>query len=66
MKIRCFTCNKKIKSALPLSCKCEKYFCKLHKYPEHKCPFDYIKEHQEKLKLNNPKITPEKICRNII
>lgn len=67
MKIRCFSCNKKIKSVLPISCKCEKYFCGLHKIPiDHKCDFDYKNEQKEKLKIDNPKIVPEKICQSII
>ena len=64
MKIRCFTCNKKIKSVLPISCKCEEYFCGLHKM-EHKCSFDYKKENKEKLKIDNPQVIPEKINNKI-
>jgi len=62
MKKRCNLCNKKIKSVLPYKCKCDKYYCGLHKIPmEHNCNFDFFKEHKEKLKIQNPKIVAEKI-----
>ena len=60
MKKRCKFCNKKIKSVLPIKCKCEEYYCGLHKI-EHNCSFDYRKEHKERLKINNPQIIAEKI-----
>ena len=37
-------CNKKLKIT-DMSCKCEKIFCKIHKFPEdHKCSFNYKSE----------------------
>lgn len=37
-------CNKKLKLT-DMYCKCEKIFCKIHKFPEdHKCDFNYNSE----------------------
>lgn len=61
MKKRCFTCNKKIKSIIPLQCKCKNYYCNKHKISyEHNCNFDYLKENQDKLKEQNEKIVSNK------
>ena len=64
MKKHCEICNKKINSAMPLLCKCNKYYCHLHKYPDHKCDFDYFKEQQKKLKDENQKILSSKLITN--
>ena len=56
----CSLCNKKMKSLLPIPCKCNKIFCNLHKI-DHNCKYDYIKEQQEKIKRNNPIIIAPKI-----
>jgi len=61
---KCEICRKKIKSVLPTVCKCDKYFCGLHK-GDHDCSFDYVKNHKERLKVNNPQIVPEKIKNKI-
>ena len=61
MKKRCEICRKKIKSLLPIQCKCEKYFCNLHRYPDHDCNFDYKKENKENLIIKNPKVISNKI-----
>lgn len=59
---KCKKCNKKIKSLLPIACKCKEYFCGKHKIPhDHDCSFDYINEKKEQLKIQNPKIIPEKL-----
>lgn len=51
---RCFQCNKKV-GMFGFTCKCGKLFCSVHRYAsEHGCTYDYRKEHQEKIKLNNP------------
>lgn len=60
--IRCNNCNKKIKSLLPLKCKCEKYYCGLHKL-DHGCDFDYKKEYQEVLEKENPVVKHDKLER---
>ncbi len=59
--MKCEVCRKKIKSVLPIKCKCEKYFCNMHKIPiDHKCKYDYIKTTIDKLNRENPKIKAEK------
>lgn len=61
-KKRCNKCNKKIKSSLPVQCKCEHFFCNLHRLPfDHDCNFDYINNYKQKLEKTNIKIIPEKI-----
>jgi hypothetical protein len=65
MKERCESCFKKIKTLLPFKCKCDKYFCNLHRYPEHLCNFNYKKENKEKLTIKNPKIIADKLKYNI-
>lgn len=63
-KIRCKICRTRVKSILPFKCKCENYYCNLHKDPwEHRCSFDYISEQKEKLKCQNQKITSDKFQR---
>ena len=62
MKKRCEECKKKIKSIMVFACKCEKYYCNLHKV-EHDCPFDYRKEQTEKLKKENPKVVNSKVLK---
>lgn len=42
-------------------CKCDKVFCRKHKFPEdHKCKYNFKKDYEEKLKINNPKIINNK------
>ena len=55
---KCFYCKKKLKlTELDLKCKCKNNFCSKHLKPHtHKCTFDYVKEMQEKIKKNNPKM----------
>ena len=61
-KKRCLKCNKKIKSILPLQCKCKNYYCNMHKIAsEHDCSFNYLKENQERLEKNNEKIISNKL-----
>ncbi len=58
---RCLICNKKIKLT-DIKCKCDIFYCSLHKYPEqHNCTYDYKKESRELIKKFNPKIIPNKI-----
>lgn len=58
--IRCITCNKKIKSVLPIACRCENFYCILCKY-EHNCSYDYKKEFKEKLEKSNPEVKHQKL-----
>jgi hypothetical protein len=60
-KKRCFVCKKKIKSVIPYQCRCEQYFCRLHK--EHNCTFDYKEYHKKKLKKENPKVVHPKFVK---
>ena len=62
MKKKCDYCKQKIKSVLPIPCKCKKYFCNKHKFSEeHKCTYDYLTENREKLKKDNPKVSNNRI-----
>eukprot|EP00347_Sterkiella_histriomuscorum_P023921 403332926 len=57
-KSLCWTCKKKV-GLLGFSCKCDYVFCGKHRYAEeHKCHFDYHRQHQEKLWIENP------LCKN--
>jgi len=57
-KPRCFHCKKKLKmTELNFICKCKHTFCHLHLNPHsHKCSFDYLKERQEQIQKDNPKM----------
>jgi len=57
-KPRCFQCKKKLKmTELNFICKCKHTFCHLHLNPHsHKCTFDYLKERQEQIQKDNPKM----------
>jgi len=57
-KPRCFHCKKKLKmTELNFICKCKHPFCHQHLNPHsHKCSFDYLKERQEQIQKNNPKM----------
>lgn len=60
-KVRCLKCRKKIKSIMPLACKCKNYYCNSHKVPQtHNCSFDYMKENRERLEKQNVKIIADK------
>ena len=57
----CSICQRKLKIT-DFACKCNKTFCKYHKFPEqHDCPFDYKKEQKEILEKKNPIIIPQKV-----
>ena len=60
---RCFICKRIINSVLPLKCKCDKMFCKRHRYPEHDCSYDYKKETRDLLNPYNPVIKSQKFER---
>lgn len=60
--IKCNLCKKKIKKLLPIKCKCDKYYCNIHN-AEHNCNYDYKKDNQIKLEIQNPIIKHEKFER---
>ena len=60
VKQYCNVCEKKLKTILPMPCKCNNFFCYLHKH-DHNCKYDYLKRNKERLKKENPKVIPEKI-----
>ena len=61
-KKRCLTCNKKIKSVMPLQCKCKNYYCNMHKVASnHNCSFDFFKENQNRLRERNQKVVANKL-----
>ena len=64
MKIRCADCNKKLRLGMQITCRCGKVFCIQHSLSvEHKCSYDYKKEHQEWLTKTMPVVECEKIIR---
>ena len=55
-KHRCSFCNKKL-GLLGFACDCKGVFCPLHHSAHsHNCNFNYLKEKQDKIKQNNPKM----------
>ena len=44
-------CNKKLKLIdLSMKCKCNNYYCELHRHPEnHNCTYDYRQENMNKV-----------------
>ena len=59
---RCSLCRKKLKTILPIACKCEKYFCYNHKIPhDHKCTYDHVSEYKNKLGKENKKVEHKKM-----
>ena len=65
-KIKCTHCNKKIKSILPIKCKCKNYYCNIHKIStDHYCKFNYLKENKENLQKINIQVKCSKIKNRI-
>ena len=60
-EINCLICNKKLKITA-IKCKCDNFFCKLHKNEKvHNCSFNYKLKHIENLEKNLPIIVAKKI-----
>eukprot|EP01120_Amphizonella_sp_Union-15-10_P010260 TRINITY_DN4085_c0_g1_i1.p1 TRINITY_DN4085_c0_g1~~TRINITY_DN4085_c0_g1_i1.p1 ORF type:complete len:167 (-),score=21.26 TRINITY_DN4085_c0_g1_i1:74-574(-) len=60
---RCATngCKRKI-GYTSLQCRCGRYFCENHRYPDsHNCSFDFKQFEREALKKDNPLVTVDKI-----
>lgn len=56
---KCCMCRKKL---LTTKCKCGKYVCLKHRFPDlHQCAFDYKTCRQKRLQKEMPKIIPDKI-----
>ena len=61
MKCQKDNCNKKVLSKL-IKCKCDKTFCKKHRYyDEHDCTYNFKDEYKEKLISENNKCVPKKV-----
>ncbi len=61
---RCSKCNKKINVTNRFTCKCDKYYCSAHRYPEeHACDKmdEYKKESVQRLKEQLVKVSGNKI-----
>uniref|UniRef100_A0A6C0CJF6 AN1-type domain-containing protein n=1 Tax=viral metagenome TaxID=1070528 RepID=A0A6C0CJF6_9ZZZZ len=57
---KCSNCSKKIH--ILVDCKCSSKYCLKCIPPEtHQCKFDYRKETQEKLKIQNPVTVSKKV-----
>jgi predicted nucleic acid binding AN1-type Zn finger protein len=51
---------------MDIQCRCEHYFCSLHRYAEaHKCTFDYKALNKAQLEKNNPLVTGTKLLDRI-
>ena len=60
---KCWTCKRKV-GLLGFKCRCSYVFCSKHRYSDqHDCDHDYKKAHQERLKIENPKIETQKIVK---
>jgi hypothetical protein len=58
---RCENCRKKV-GMYGFNCKCEGYFCTVHRYPEcHKCPYDHKAEGKLKIAKENPIVKAAKL-----
>lgn len=63
MKCQKDNCNKKVLSKL-IKCKCDKTFCKKHRYYDtHECTHDFKNEYKNKLTDENKKCAPEKLTK---
>jgi predicted nucleic acid binding AN1-type Zn finger protein len=57
----CTKCNKKLKLTA-MKCKCDNYYCSVHRYSDtHECAFDYKKHGRVHLEKQNPIIKSDKI-----
>ncbi len=61
-KKRCYleTCNRKVPLAFQYECRCKNIYCRRHKN-EHNCSYDYLGEHQNKIRENNPNVSRPKV-----
>ena len=57
-KPKCYFCNKKLTLIeINFKCKCEHTFCQIHlNSHSHNCPYNYLKDKQDTIKKNNPKM----------
>ena len=57
-KPKCFHCKKKLKmTELNFKCKCGPNFCLQHASPHtHNCSYNYLKDKQDLIQRNNPKM----------
>eukprot|EP01121_Diplochlamys_sp_Union-15-3_P009909 TRINITY_DN2722_c0_g1_i2.p1 TRINITY_DN2722_c0_g1~~TRINITY_DN2722_c0_g1_i2.p1 ORF type:complete len:230 (-),score=24.79 TRINITY_DN2722_c0_g1_i2:33-722(-) len=53
-------CKRKI-THTDTECRCGHLYCTKHRYPEHKCTFDYKQFDREKLKNDNPMVIADKV-----
>ena len=60
---KCPVCIKKLTLVQrEYKCKCNKSYCSKHRLShQHNCDFDYIKENQQNLEINNPDMSFKKI-----
>ena len=55
-RMRCHLCKKKLKM-IYFTCKCKNHFCIIHQNPHtHNCLYDYKKERENEIEINNPKL----------
>lgn len=60
----CSQCNKKLGPAQRYLCKCEQFFCSLHRYSDrHECSYDYKTAARPLLIESNPVVVKEKLVR---
>jgi predicted nucleic acid binding AN1-type Zn finger protein len=57
---RCAKCSKK--SHMLIKCPCDGQYCLSCRFPDqHECSYNFKKEHDEKLRKENPQVSAEKI-----
>ena len=63
-KQRCGKCSKRIKSVLPIKCRCDKYYCHSHKTPyDHECSYDWVNNNKKIIEKENKEIRHDKVVR---
>lgn len=63
-KLRCNQCNIKLGIIMVMKCHCGKIFCAKHRYAEaHNCSYDYKKEGQNNIAIENPLVVASKLTK---
>ena len=62
--MKCMICRRKVPTIFldVYTCKCNNIYCPVHRN-DHSCTYNYYKEHQKKLKKENPIIIKEKMIK---
>ena len=59
---RCWVCDKKLRFGSAFQCRCDYYFCGLHRYSDkHECKYDYKGDGASTISKANPTIAFAKL-----